>query len=186
MSRASAGFCPERKEPTDRGYLSRSWGWDRPEDARTRGWEGGEKVKIEALSLFVSKTVCRQVRACSSQRNTQTHTHTHARRLIYGCGYFTTSATHIPFGGANEKHWKVGFPLSIFLYRGRNRYKWKEEVHKIALIFGKCLSACVLPGMLLVFNAKVFDINRQSHDPQLNLACCVYNNKQKCSPILLL
>lgn len=88
---------------------------------RTRGWEGGEKVKIEALSLFVTKTVCRQIRACSSQRNTQTHTHTHARRLIYGCGYFTTSATHIPFGGANEKQWKVGFPLSIFLYRGRKR-----------------------------------------------------------------
>lgn len=62
-----------------------------------------KKVKIESLSLFVTKTVCRPVRACGAQRNTRTHTHAHARRLIYGCGYFTTSATHIPFGGANEE-----------------------------------------------------------------------------------
>lgn len=118
--RVSAWFCPERKDPRQRVDLSRSRGLTQAPS--TRGWEAGGKVKIESLSLFVSKTVCRQVRACSTQRNTQTRTHTHARRLIYGCGYFTTSATHIPFGGANEKHWKVGFPLSIFLYRGRKRY----------------------------------------------------------------
>lgn len=80
---------------------------------RTSGWEGGGNVKIEALPLFVSKTVCGQVRACSTRRTTHTHTHTRGRRLIYGCGYFTTSATHIPFGSANEKHWKVAFPLYI-------------------------------------------------------------------------
>lgn len=92
-----------------------AWCWPRKEEeewvdltrARGRQAVGGRRRGAGQNRVFVSiwqqATVCRRVRGCSAQRNAQTRAPARGRRLIYGCGYFTTRATRIPFGGANEK-----------------------------------------------------------------------------------
>lgn len=83
---------------------------------------GRAKVKIVFVSVSSQTVYSSAIQ--TSQSLQRKRRKTQKGGLIYGCGYFTTSATHIPFVSGNEKHAEAPtpplHPLSLLFLKERD------------------------------------------------------------------